>query len=222
MSWTSEITWHEQHRPQLTRPTGTQLTILLGSMVVGVVVPVLGVELLRHLVLGAGPTGIDIQDVFFLTTAMAVVGPGAGVFAAVATRLPFAGMAVALLDVVALLVIESLRSFVLGGVVKLVAWSVVWSLCLFGIDLVVLVRRDQDFGIGWALGGAAAVAVLVVLYSGADVVAHEASLGQVYGDWRSLVRLLVVTPVVLLVAGAAGSGLHRLLSPAPTYVDTPG
>ncbi|MGI9157423.1 MAG: hypothetical protein ACR2FG_12455 [Marmoricola sp.] len=207
----------EQHRPQLTRPTGAQLTVLLGSLVVGVVVPVLGAELLRHLVLGAGPTGINVVDLFFLTGAMGAVGPAAGVFAAAATRLPFVGVAVALLDVVALLVVESLRAFSFGGFLNMVGWIVVGSsLCLLGIDLVVLARRGRTFGIGWALGGAAAVAVLGVLYSLADVVAHGASFGQVYGDWRSLARLLAVTPAILLVAGAVGWGVQRVLSPAST------
>lgn len=208
MSWTSDV-----RQPQ-GGLTAIGLTVVLVSLAVAVVVPVLGNELLRHLILGAGPSGIDIRDVFFVTEGMVTVGVAAPVFAAVATRLPFVGVGIELLASVLVLVVERLRGFTVDTLLEVVVWLVVTALCLLGVDLVVRARRGRAFGLGWAVAGALAVAALVVVTDLLRLQVHGVRPDLLLRDLRTAVRILVETPLIIVLAGLVGWLVQRLVTPA--------
>lgn len=209
MSWTSEPT------PARGGLGGSNLGVVLAtSLVVSVGAPLLGYRLLEHLIIDAGPTGIDIRNAFFLTAALVGVGSAAPVFAAFATRLPFAGVGVALVSSVLLLGYDLVRGRDFFGIGDQVLWSVLLgSLCLLGADLVVWARRGLPLGIVPALAGGLAVAALAVVVQLASYRAHGAPLTLLLDNWRLAVQLLVDLPVLLLAGAALGWWLNRLLSP---------
>lgn len=210
MSSTSEA------RPAQGALGGNNLVVVLAaSLLVAVAVPLLGNELTNRLILDLGPSGIDIRNVFLLTAALANLGTAAAVFAAIATRIPFAGVGTALAASVLIVAYERVRGNTIYGLGDQIVWFVLLgSLCLLAADLVVLTRRGLPLGLALALGGAFGAAVLTVLVQLASFEVHGLGLSFLLHNWRVVVQLAVVLPLVLLARGALGWWVHRLLIPA--------